>query len=473
MKNYEAVMGIEIHAELKTNTKMFSGSPSTYGETPNTAINEIDLAYPGTMPQVNKEAIRFGHRLARALNCQIEPVLRFDRKNYFYSDLPKGYQITQEYYPLGTKGNFKIYVGEEAMNVRIHRIHLEEDTAKQFHESDHTLIDFNRAGTPLVEIVTEADFRNGTQAASYVDAMRQLVIYLGVGDGKMAEGSLRCDVNISLREVGTDVFGTKVEIKNLNSISNVEKAIEYEIERQTDLLNQGISIVSETRRFDEKTQSTVLMRQKDGVIDYRYLPDALIPPTAIPEEILSEVPLETPFDRLNRYKTDYGLSHYDGTVLIRNKEVSDYFDAVMKETDNTKLVLNWLTQELLSVIDQKGNQSLTTWIPVGHFLDFTKAIESKEISTRQAKEVFDEMLKGKSPKAIIKDKGMVQIGDEQTITTWITQVLEENPRAIEDHRNGLPSAVKFVTGQVMRLSRGQANPQFTNKLVKELLDKAI
>ncbi|HLV50278.1 MAG TPA: Asp-tRNA(Asn)/Glu-tRNA(Gln) amidotransferase subunit GatB, partial [Erysipelothrix sp.] len=253
MKKYEAVMGIEIHAELKTKSKMFSGAPLTYGETPNTAINEIDLAYPGTMPQVNKTAVLYGHRLARALNCDIEPVLRFDRKNYFYSDLPKGYQITQEYYPLGTNGNFKIHVGEEEMNVRIHRIHLEEDTAKQFHEDDHTLIDFNRAGTPLVEIVSEADFRNGSQAASYVDAIRHWVIYLGVGDGKMAEGSLRCDVNISLREVGTEGFGTKVEIKNLNSISNVEKSIEYEIQRQTNLLNDGKEIISETRRFDEKT----------------------------------------------------------------------------------------------------------------------------------------------------------------------------------------------------------------------------
>ena len=470
---YEAVIGIEIHAELKTNTKMYSGAPSVYGATPNTAINEIDLAYPGTMPFVNEKAVRYGHRIAKALNCKIEPVLRFDRKNYFYSDLPKGYQITQEYHPLGTKGVFSIYVDEAIMDVRIHRIHLEEDTAKQFHEDNHTLIDFNRSGTPLVEIVTEADFRNGKQAASYVDAIRQLVIYLGVGDGKMAEGSLRCDVNISLREKGTEAFGTKVEIKNLNSISNIEKAVEFEIERQAELLDNNQEVESDTRRFDEKTQTTILMRKKDGVIDYRYLPDALIPPTQIPDDILNEVALETPVARVNRYKEALEMSHYDAVVLTRNKEASDYFDAVLNHTDNTKLVLNWITQELLSVIDQKGDTPLNEWIPVTHFVDFLKAIESKEISSRQAKEVFEEMLKGKDPKKIIKEKGMVQVGDEVTIKAWILQALEENPRAIEDHRNGLPSAQKFVTGQVMRLSKGQANPQFTNKLVKELLDKAI
>lgn len=470
---YEAVIGIEIHCELKTQTKMYSGAPSTYGEKPNTAINEIDLAYPGTMPQVNKEAVRYGYRIARALNCEIQEILRFDRKNYFYSDLPKGYQITQEYYPLGVRGNIDIFVDEDLIPVRIHRIHLEEDTAKQFHEADHTLIDFNRSGTPLVEIVTEADFRTGAQAASYVDAIRQLVIYLGVSDGRMAEGSLRCDVNISLREKGTETFGTKVEIKNLNAISNVEKSIEYEIERQSMILDRGEAIESETRRFDEKTQETVLMRKKDGVVDYRYLPDALIPPTRIPEDIVNEAWIETPQERLNRYKETLSLSHYDANVLVRNKEVSDYFDLVLNETDNTKLVLNWITQELLSVMDQKGDVPLTSWIKVNDFVDFIMAIESKEISTRQAKEVFEEMLKGQSPKKIIKDKGMVQVGDEGILTQWIEQVLAENPRAIEDHRNGLPSAEKFVTGQVMRLSKGQANPQFTNKLVKQLLDKAL
>ena len=470
---YEAVIGLEIHTELKTETKMFSGAPNSYGLNPNTAVKEIDLALPGTMPQVNTKAVAYGVKIARALNCEIEPLLRFDRKGYYYSDLPKGYQITQEYFPLGEHGYLDFYVKEDLKRVGIQRLHLEEDTAKQSHLEDKTLIDFNRAGTPLVEIVTEPDFRTGEEAASYVEAVRLLLIYLGVSDGKMAEGSLRCDVNISLREKNTEAFGTKVEIKNLNSISNVQKSIEYEIKRQSALLEKHETIVSETRRFDERLQETVLMRAKDGVIDYRYIVDANIPPTEIPEIYLTQDLEETPLNRLNRLVEEVGLSFYDANVLILNKEVSDYFDKVTSKTKNTKLVTNWLTQDLLSVLDQKEDKTLEAWIKVDDFVDFIEAIASKEISSRQAKEVFAEMQKGKSPKKIIKDKGMVVVSDEETLIKWIEEILEANPRAIEDHQKGLPSAVKFVTGQVMRVSRGQANPQFTNKLVKQMLDKHL
>lgn len=468
--SYEAVIGLEIHTELKTKSKMFSGSQNTYGASANTAVNEIDLAHPGTMPSVNAKAVEYGVKIARALNQDIEKLLRFDRKGYYYSDLPKGYQITQEFFPLGQKGYLDFYVKEELKRVRIHRIHLEEDTAKQSHFEDKTLIDFNRAGTPLVEIVTEPDFRDGSSAASYVEAMRLLLIYLGVSDGKMAEGSLRCDVNISIRKTGTEAFGTKVEIKNLNSISNVEKAIEFEIKRQAALLDAGETVVSETRRFDERAQETVLMRAKDGVIDYRYLVDANIPPTQIPEKFFTQELEETPLQRLHRYQEAYALSFYDANVLILNKEVSDYFDLVMENTKETKLVVNWLTQELLSVLDQKGDKTLTEWISVKNFNDFIAAIASKEISSRQAKEVFTEMLQGKAPKAIIKEKGMVVVNDEDTLKQWIIDVIEQNPRAVEDHKKGLPSAIKFVTGQVMRVSKGQANPQVANKMIKEILD---
>ncbi len=471
--SYEAVIGLEIHTELKTDTKMFSGSPNVYGAKPNRAINEIDLAHPGVMPSVNAKAIEYGVKIARALHCEIDPLLRFDRKGYYYSDLPKGYQITQEFYPLGKEGYLEFYVDEKVTRIGLERLHLEEDTAKQQHLEEKTLIDFNRAGTPLVEIVTKPEFKDGKEAASYVEAMRLLLIYLGVSDGKMAEGSLRCDVNISLREKGTTEFGTKVEIKNLNSISNIEKSIDYEIERQSALLDAKKEIVSETRRFDERANKTILMRAKDGVSDYRYIVDANIPPTRIPNAYLESELEETPFNRLNRFVEDFDLSFYDANVLVAQKEIADYFIEVLEHTDNTRLVLNWLTQELLSVYDQKGERALTEWIKVNYFVDFIKAVEAKEISTRQAKEVFTEMLKGKSPKKIIKDKGMVVVSDEETIAAWINQVLDENPRAIEDHRKGLPSAPKFVTGQVMRLSRGQANPQFTNKLVVELLDKRL
>lgn len=470
---YQAVIGIEIHAELKTDSKMFSGSSNAYGLEANTALNEIDLAYPGSMPQVNKKAVNYGLKIARALNCTIDPVLRFDRKNYFYSDLPKGYQITQEFYPIGKDGKMTFFVDEKETSVRINRLHLEEDTAKQQHLDEKTLIDFNRAGTPLVEIVTEADFRNGKEAAAYVDAIRLLLVYLGVSDGIMAQGSLRCDVNISLREDENHEFGTKVEIKNLNSISNVEKSIEYEIQRQSEILKNNEEVISETRRFDERQNKTILMRSKDGVVDYRYIVDPNIPPTRIPDELLNEELAETPFNRHHRLMNDYNLKHDEARIVIMYKDVSDYFLNLMEKTDNTRLVLNWITQELLAVYDQKGDRDLAEWIKPEYFIDFIKAVEAKEISTRQAKEVFEEMLEGKAPKKIIKDKGMVVVSDEATIRNWIETILEENPRAIEDHKKGLPSAVKFVTGQVMRVSRGQANPQFTNILVKELLDKHL
>ncbi|AMC92647.1 glutamyl-tRNA amidotransferase [Erysipelothrix larvae] len=469
--NYEAVVGIEIHCELKTETKMFSGAPLSFGGRPNTAINEIDLAYPGTLPQVNKKAVQFGVRLCKALKCEIDPVLTFDRKNYYYSDLPKGYQITQQEHPIGKNGVFDIYVGDTLKTIRINRLHLEEDTAKQFHEGDKTLIDFNRAGTPLVEIVTEADFRTPEEAAAYVEGIRMLVVYLGVSDGRMSDGSLRCDVNVSIRPIGVEAFGTKVEVKNLNSISNVQKALEYELKRQEEVLNRGEKVVSETRRFDEKTQTTQSMRLKETAVDYRYFTEPNITPIRIPQEMFEEPWYELPSERITRYIETCGLSEYDADVLTRNKELADYFDQISVLTSSYKLAVNWITQDLLAVVDHKGEQTLDSWITPKHFVEFLDAIESKTISSKQAKDVFVEMQKGLGPKEIIKKKGMVQVSDEAILLGWIQEVLDANPQAVEDYKNGLDRAQKFVMGQVMKLSKGQANPQVTNKLVVSELAK--
>ena len=468
---YEAVIGIEIHCELKTNTKMFSGAPLVYGAEPNTAINEIDFAYPGTLPSVNKKAVEYGVILAKALKCEVDPVLRFDRKNYFYSDLAKGYQITQQYYPLGKNGTFEVMLDNEIYPVRINRLHLEEDTAKQFHSDKGSLIDFNRAGTPLVEVVTEADFRNGKQAAAYVDAFRLLVVHMGISDAVMAEGSLRCDINISLRPKGQKAFGTKVEVKNLNSISNIEKAIEYEIKRQTELLDNNENIMMQTRRFDEASETTVAMRSKDDSVDYRYFRDANIPAIRIPNDILEKEIPERPVDRVKRYQTDYDLSAYDAKVLVQNKEMSDYFDLVTKDSSAYKLIVNWLTQDIASVIDQKGDITFEEWIKPKYFLELINALEKNVISSKQAKKVFAALLEGKSPNKFIKDENMVQISDENTITAWIEEILETNPQVIEDYKNGLNKSMGFVVGQVMKKSKGQANPQITSQLVKTILDK--
>lgn len=471
--NYEAVIGIEIHCELKTKTKMFSGAPVTYGERANTAINEIDISMPGTLPQVNKRAVEFGVKLSKALNCEIDTLVRFDRKNYFYSDLPKGYQITQNYHPLGRNGHIDILVGEELKRIRINRLHMEEDTAKQFHEGDKTLIDFNRAGTPLLEIVTEADFRTGEEAAAYVDALRLLVIYLGVSDGRMDEGSLRCDVNISVRPEGQEKFGTKVEVKNLNSINNIQKAIEFEKNRQIKALETGEEIFTETRRFDEKSQETVSMRSKETAVDYRYFVEPNIAPIQLTEEILNIEVGELPMDKINRYNTECGLSLYDANVLVKNIELSRYFDKVIESSKEYKLIVNWLTQDVIASWDQKGERTMEEWINPSHFVELIDALSSNTISSKQAKVVFAKMLEGQAPSKTIKDEGMVQISDEGQLLGWISDILDTNPQIVEDYRNGLDKSIKFVVGQVMKLSKGQANPRLTNELVlRELAQRA-
>lgn len=465
---FEAVIGIEVHCELMTQTKMFSGAALGYGARPNTHINEIDISMPGTLPSLNKEAVKYGVMLSKALNLEIDPLLRFDRKNYFYSDLPKGYQITQNFYPLGKNGAFEINVDGEPKTIRINRLHLEEDTAQQIHEGDNTQIDFNRAGTPLVEIVTEADFRSGKEAKAYIEALRQLVIYLGVSDGKMAEGSLRCDVNISLRPIGEEKFGTKVEVKNLNSLNNIQKAIDYEMNRQEELLLAGETITSQTLRFDEETQTTVVMRDKETTVDYRYFVDPNIPPTHIPNDILEiELP-ELPKDKKKRYQTEYELSEYDVDVLMSEIELVHYFDQVAPKINNSKLTINWLTQELISLIGEKPLENI---IKPEYFISFIDALDKKTINSKQAKEVYQELMQGKDPKQVIKDKGMVQISDEGQLLAWIEEVLASNPSIIEDYKNGLDKSIKFVVGQVMKNSKGKANPALTNKLVVATLDK--
>ena len=468
--NYEAVIGIEIHCELMTKTKMFSSAPLDYGATPNTAVNEIDLAMPGTLPSVNKQAVAYGLRLAQALHLEIDSLVRFDRKNYFYSDLPKGYQITQQFHPLGQHGYFDILVKDEVKRIRINRLHMEEDTAKQFHENNKTLIDLNRAGTPLLEIVTEADFATGEEAAAYVEGLRLLVVHMGISDGKMAEGSYRCDVNISIRPVGQEAFGTKVEIKNLNSISNVQKSIEFEIQRQTEVLNEGGSIIQETRRFDEKLQETVSMRVKETLVDYRYFAEPNIPPIRLSNEFMDQPVIELPLTRQLRYVEDYKLSMYDAGVLVKNLELSEYFEAICEKSHNAKAVVNWLTQDLLAHSDFKGERSYSEWISVDAMASLLEEIEKGTISSKQAKEVFEHVVLGKMPKDIIEELGMVQVSDIAQIESWVQSVLDENPQAIIDYKNGMKKSVGFVVGQVMKLSKGQVNPKLASQTVVRLLD---
>ena len=472
--NYDVVIGIEIHLELKTKTKMFSGAPYAFKSEANTCVNEIDLAFPGTLPCVNMEAVKKALEACMALHLDIDPLVKFDRKNYYYSDLPKGYQITQQFHPIGRNGYIDINVEGKTKRIRINRIHMEEDTAKQFHLFDETLIDFNRAGVPLIELVSEPDMSSGLEASLYVEKLRQTLLYLDVSDVRMEEGSMRCDVNISIKPEGSDVFGTKVEIKNLNSINNIKLAIDYEANRQKEALEKGETIYQETRRFDEKTGITVSMRKKEGAVDYKYFPEPNIFPILLSDEMLNEVRNnmpELPDQKHDRYIKEYGLSDAEASTLIQNKEMSLYYDEMMKKAKNAKSALNLLMSELQGLL-VKNNQNITNAKVQSESLAIlSNMIEDKEISGKQAKDVLEAMLDGSDPRKIVKDRGMKQVSDEGAILSIVNAVLDENPNSIADYKGGKDRAMGFLVGQVMKKSKGQANPQMASKLVKQELDK--
>lgn len=473
---YDVVIGIEIHCELKTKSKMFSSSPASFGQIANSCVNEIDLGHPGTMPCVNKGAVEQAIKACTALHLEIDPVLKFDRKNYYYADLPKGFQITQQFYPIGKNGYIEIETSKGKKKVRINRIHMEEDTAKQFHLNDGTLIDFNRAGTPLIEIVSEPDMTNGEEAAAYVEALRQTLYYLGVSDVKMEEGSMRCDVNISLMPKGATEYGVKNEIKNLNSISNVQKAIDFEISRQSKILDEGGIIEQATRRFDEATKSTILMRLKEGNVDYKFFPEPNIVPIRLDnawiEQIQDSLP-ELPEARKNRYAVEYGLSAYDINVLIANKELSEFYEEIMKTCKNAKLACNWTITELQAWLSKNNITLQECKAKPQDIAEMVNMIENGIISGKQAKEVFEDVMKGSSPSKIVEEKGLKQVSDTSLIEALIKETLDEQPQSIEDYRNGKDRAVGFLVGQVMKKSKGQANPAMTNQMIVEELNKRI
>ncbi|MDH6366422.1 MULTISPECIES: Asp-tRNA(Asn)/Glu-tRNA(Gln) amidotransferase subunit GatB [unclassified Breznakia] len=472
--NFEVIIGIEIHCELKTNTKMFSSAPLSFAATPNTCTNEIDLGMPGTLPCVNKEAVRSAVKACLATNCEVDRLIRFDRKNYYYSDLPKGFQITQQFYPIGSNGSVTIPTEEGEKVVRLNRIHMEEDTAKQFHTDEGTMIDFNRAGTPLIEIVSEPDMRNGKEAAAYVEEIRKTLYYLGVSDVRMEEGSLRCDVNISLRPYGSDVLGAKAEIKNLNSIANVQRAIEYEMKRQNEILLAGGTVSQATLRFDEATRQTVEMRKKEGAVDYKYFPEPNIFPIRIDDEMMQDIidnMPELPKERYETYISTYELSDYDANTLVANKELSDFFNETVAHTKEYKLVANWLLGDVSAYLNKNGLQIQESKLAPIELASMINMVANKEISSKQAKEVFEGIVEGKTAKAVVKEKGMEQLSDPNAILALINQALDANPQSIEDFKNGKDRAVGFLVGQVMKLSKGQANPGLTNKLLVEELNK--
>lgn len=471
---FEAVIGLEIHVEMKTNSKMFSSGPVSYGEDPNTKVNIVDMGFPGVMPVVNKQAVINAIRVSHALHMSIDDTIMFERKNYFYSDLPKGYQITQQFRPIGSNGYLVLNTSQGEKKIGIERLHMEEDTCKQLHSWDFSLLDYNRAGIPLIEIVSRPDIRTGEEAAKYVEKIRSIVSFLDVSDGKMEEGSLRCDVNISLREKGTDKFGTKVEIKNLNSIANIQKAIDFEISRQSIILDFGGVIEQETRRFDEGSKETVLMRVKTDAVDYKYFTEPNIAPIKLSKEFIEEAIKTSPElaeVKLERYKK-LGLNDCDSSLLIADKDVSNYFDDASKSGANPKLLANWVIGDVQSILNKKGISIKEFKISPSYLAELVLLIEQGKVSNKQAREMFAKMLENPvSPKKLLEESGTSLISDEETLKAIVKEVVDANEQSVIDYKNGKDRALGFIVGQIMKKTQGKANPGLASKLALEEINR--
>lgn len=470
--DWEAVIGLEIHAQLLTESKMFSPDSTTFGGADNENTDPVSLGMPGTLPVLNKKAVEFAIRTGLSLNCAIREKSVFARKNYFYPDLPKGYQISQFDEPICEEGFVEYFLDGEIRKVRIERAHLEEDAGKSLHTGDFTLINLNRAGTPLLEIVSGPDMRTPAEAAEYARTVRKILRYLNVCDGNLEEGSMRCDCNVSVRKKGEKKFGTKVELKNINSFRFVEKAIEYEIQRQIECKESNEPIVQETRLYDSTKNRTFSMRSKEDAHDYRYFPDPDLLPVriekALLEKIRSELP-ELPLARAQRFQT-LGLPAYDSFVLTAEKDLADYFEKVASVSKNAKAASNWVMTELLRELNEAKLEVSKSPILAESLGEMILMIDAKEISGKMAKEVFSEMWKtAKSPKEIVKSKGMAQITDTSAIEKIVDDVLAQSAQAVADYRGGKTKLFGFFVGQVMKASKGQANPDMVNEILKKKL----
>lgn len=474
--NFETVIGLEVHVELKTNSKIFSPAPAHFGAEPNSNTHVIDWGYPGVLPVMNKAALEFGMRAALALNCKISNHTHFDRKNYFYPDNPKAYQISQFDEPIGYDGWIEIEVEGEKKKIRIERVHLEEDAGKNLHGVDgYSHVDLNRQGTPLIEIVSEADMRSPEEAYAYLEALRSIVLFTDVSDVKMEEGSMRCDANISLRPYGQEKFGTKTELKNLNSLNFVRKGLAFEEKRQAKVLLSGGEIQQETRRFDESTNQTVLMRVKEGQADYRYFPEPDIPRFEISDEWVEEIRAslpEMPQKRRERYVNDLGLSDYDAMVLTLTKDMSDFFEATIKAGSDAKQASNWLMGEVSAYLNSEKLTLAETKLTPDNLAGMIQLIADGTISSKMAKKVFRELIEnGGDAKEVVKAKGFIQLSDPSQLLPIITEILDNNQQSIDDFKNGKDRAVGFLVGQIMKATKGQANPGVVNQLLQQELAK--
>jgi aspartyl-tRNA(Asn)/glutamyl-tRNA(Gln) amidotransferase subunit B len=472
---YETVIGLEVHVELKTKSKIFSASPNHFGAEPNTNTSVIELGYPGVLPVLNEKVVDFAMKASMALNCQIATHTKFDRKNYFYPDNPKAYQISQFDKPIGEHGWIEIEVNGYKKRIGITRVHMEEDAGKLNHGKGYSLVDLNRQGTPLIEIVSEPDIRTPDEAYAYLEKIKSIIQYTEVSDCKMEEGSLRCDANISIRPEGQEEFGTKTELKNLNSFNFVRKGLEYEEKRQEEVLRAGGVIGQETLRYDETTNTTILMRVKEGSDDYRYFPEPDLLDLFIDDEwkerIRAEIP-ELPDQRQKRYVAELGLPAYDAAVLTATKELSDFFEATILAGAEAKLASNWLMGDVSAYLNAEQKELADIALTPDGLAGMIKLIENGTISSKIAKTVFKELIEmGGNAEQIVKAKGLVQISDEGTLLKIIAEILDANPQSIEDFKNGKDKAIGFLVGQMMKATKGQANPGLVNKLLMQEIKK--
>ncbi|ATG97608.1 Asp-tRNA(Asn)/Glu-tRNA(Gln) amidotransferase subunit GatB [Mesoplasma lactucae] len=470
MNNFEVIIGIENHVELKTKSKMFAPAPVSFGQTPNTMVSETDLGYPGALPQVNKEGVRLAILAVNALNMKIDTLLRFDRKNYFYPDLAKGYQITQQFFPIGSEGTLEIQLDDGTKKiVEIERLHIEEDTAQQKHGDVTTSIDYNRSGIGLVEIVTKPVLRSAEEAVKYVEKLRETLLFLGVSDVKMNEGSLRCDVNVSLRPYGTQKFSNKVEVKNLNSLANVRKAVEFEIKRQEALMVQGKEVEQETRRFDETKQETVSMRSKSDALDYRYFTDPNIAPIQLDEKWVYEVIANSPelADKKRVRYAELGLAKDIINVLLSSLDLTNFFEQTIKLTKDAVKVANYLTDEVMSELNKENKTINQIALTPANLAQMVNLIDDGTISTKHAKTVLPIIMESdkETPKEIVERLNLKLINDPKKIDELLTPIFEKNEKLIEQYDERPERVTKALMGQLMKDTQGNVNPDLAMSII--------
>ena len=475
---YQVVIGLEVHAQLLTKSKIFSGDSAAFGASPNTNISPITLAHPGTLPKMNKQAIEFAVKLGLALNCDIEQQNYFARKNYFYPDLPKGYQVSQHTTPICKNGIVTIRVGDVERNIRLNRIHMEEDAGKSLHDVDenYTSIDLNRAGVPLLEIVSEPDMHSSEEAFAYVTVLRRLVRWLNICDGNMEEGSMRCDANISIRLKGETKLGTRVEVKNLNSIRNVKRAIDLEVDRLIDIVEKGEKVLQQTRSYDADKNTTFALRSKEEADDYRYFADPDLTPFNISDEFLHRVKASLPAlpDELeNKYKTEYNLPEYDAQVICGDKELVNFFEAIIQHTTNYKAAVNWLMGPVKSYLNEKDVEITGFPLLPEKISELIQLVDSGKVNFSVASsKIFNTLLvtPEKTPLQIATELNLIQDSDGTAVEAWVDEVIAKMPDKVKEYKSGKKGLIGLFVGEVKKLSKGKADMNLVNKLLSEKLN---